>query len=96
VSVRVTNTGSRTGEAVVQLYVGFPTTTGEPPNQLKGFEKVALKPGKRKRVKMILDSSSFATWNTDAHVWSVALGQYTLRVGTSSRDLGAQTVVVLK
>src|SRR5262249_22123550 len=36
VSLRVRNTGTRAGAAVVQLYVGFPASTGEPPNQLKG------------------------------------------------------------
>jgi beta-glucosidase len=95
VSLRVTNTGGRAGATVVQLYVGFPVSTGEPPNQLKGFAKVALQPGKRKHVRMILDASSFATWSTSDGRWIVYPGAYTLRVGTSSRDLPAQAVVSL-
>jgi beta-glucosidase len=94
VSVRVTNTGSRTGAAVVQLYVGFPDVTGEPPNQLKGFARVALKPGRRRRVKMRLNSSSFASWSTADAAWAVQPGEYRIRVGTSSRDLPLQTSVV--
>jgi beta-glucosidase len=95
VSVEVSNTGRRRGTAVVQLYVGFPAATGEPPNQLKGFAKVALSPGKRRRLKMLLDASSFATWSPSAGRWVVAPGAYTLSVGTSSRDFAAQTVVML-
>jgi len=93
VSARVTNTGSRPGSAVVQLYVGFPTSTGEPPNQLKGFAKIALQPRRRKRVKMVLGPSSFSTWSTTDGAWVVSPGQYVLRVGTSSRDLPAQVTV---
>src|SRR5262245_4661881 len=94
VSARVTNTGGRAGATVVQLYVGFPASTGEPPNQLKGFAKIALEPGRRKRVRMVLDSSSFSTWSTASGGWVVYPGQYVLRVGTSSRDLPEQAVVV--
>jgi beta-glucosidase len=93
VSARVTNTGSRPGSTVVELYVGFPTSTGEPPNQLKGFAKIALQPRRRKRVKMVLDASSFSTWSTTDGAWVVSPGQYVLRVGTSSRDLPAQVTV---
>jgi beta-glucosidase len=91
----VTNTGSRAGTAVVRLYVGFPGSIGEPPNQLKGFGKVALKPGRRRGVKMRLDSSSFAVWSTADHRWTVEPGAYVLRVGTSSRDLVAQAPATL-
>ena len=96
VSVRVKNTGSRAGAAVVQLYVGFPAATGEPPNQLKGFGKVGLDPGKRKRVKMTLDSASFATWSSADRKWVVQPGKYVLRVGTSSRDLPLEKTASLR
>jgi beta-glucosidase len=95
VSVSVRNTGTRAGAAVVQLYVGFPAAAGEPPNQLKGFAKVLLEPGRRRRVRMRLDSSSFAAWSTADGAWVVHPGEYQLRVGTSSRDLPEQASVVL-
>src|SRR5262249_59190742 len=66
VSVRVTNTGTVGGAEVVQLYVGFPQSAGEPPNQLKGFGKVFLKPRQRQRVRMTLRQPSFAEWNDGA------------------------------
>jgi hypothetical protein len=53
------------------------------------------RPGKRKRVRMVLDSSSFATWSTADGEWVVYPGEYVLRVGTSSRALSEQAIVVL-
>jgi beta-glucosidase len=52
VSADVTNTGHRSGSDVVQLYVGDPSSAAvpEPPNQLQGFQKVALGPGQTRRV----------------------------------------------
>jgi hypothetical protein len=44
---------------------------------------------------MVLDSSSFATWSTADGGWVVSPGEYVVRVGTSSRDLPEQAVVVL-
>lgn len=77
----------RVGAEVVELYVGFPSQTGEPPNQLKGFAKVLLSPGETRTVTIALDRSSFSTWNSRANRWTVAPGTYTIRAGTSSRDL---------
>ena len=96
VSVRVKNTGTRAGTAVVQLYVGFPASTGEPPNQLKGFGKVFLKPRRTRRIKMVLDPSSFASWSATANAWVVEPGTYTLHVGTSSRDLPLEATVAIQ
>src|SRR5207253_2257751 len=45
VSFTVTNTGKRQGSEVAQVYVGAPAASGEPPKQLKGFQKVSLEPG---------------------------------------------------
>jgi beta-glucosidase len=87
VSVRVTNTGKREGAEVVQLYLGFPAAAEEPPNQLKGFEKIGLKPGESKVVTMKLDKDSLGAWDTDAHGWRVYPGSYTAMVGRSSRDI---------
>jgi beta-glucosidase len=95
VSVRVTNTGNRAGAEVVQLYLGFPPVTGEPPNQLKGFAKVFLAPQQTDTVTLALPRSSLATWSTTANGWVVQPGRYQLRAGTSSRDLPLETTLVL-
>ena len=87
VKVRVTNTGTREGAEVVQLYLGSPAAAEEPPKQLKGFEKILLKPGESKVVTMKLDKNSFAAWDTESHAWKVYPGTYSVMVGSSSRDI---------
>jgi beta-glucosidase len=93
VSVAVTNTGGRAGAAVVQLYVGFPAAAEEPPNQLKGFTKVVLAPAATQRVTMRLDRSSLSAWDAETSQSVVHPGTYTVRVGTSSRDLPQEATV---
>ncbi len=87
VRVRVTNSGKRTGAEVVQLYVAFPKEAAEPPRQLKGFERVDLKPGESRMVTMKLDGSSLRAWDEGAHGWKVYPGKYDVEVGSSSRDI---------
>ncbi|MER6302521.1 glycoside hydrolase family 3 C-terminal domain-containing protein [Kitasatospora sp. NPDC001539] len=86
VSFDLTNRGSRTGTEVPQLYVAFPSTAGEPPQQLKAFDKVTLAPGRSTRVELQLDRSSFSVWDQDTHGWRIPGGQYGLTVGSSSRS----------
>ncbi|HEX3899459.1 MAG TPA: glycoside hydrolase family 3 C-terminal domain-containing protein [Mycobacteriales bacterium] len=86
----VTNVGTRSGSEVAQLYVGDPKAAHEPPIQLKGYQKVALEPGKRQWVTLHLNSRSFAYWNTKANDWRVAPGCYTINVGDSSSHLPLQ------
>ncbi len=88
VSVNVTNTGSRAGKEVVQLYVSdVESTVIRPVQELKGFEKVELAPGETKTVTFTLDKRAFAYWNTTLHDWHVESGAFLVRVGKSSRDI---------
>jgi beta-glucosidase len=83
-SADVTNTGHRSGAEVAQLYVGDPASTGEPAEQLKGFQRVTLRPGETTRVSFRLGHGAFAWWN--GH-WTVTAGTYALMVGDSSANL---------
>jgi beta-glucosidase len=83
----ITDTGPRAGSDVVQAYVGDPGSTGEPPEQLKAFQKVSLSPGQTRTVTLTLDPRAFATWSTTANAWTVAPGTYRLMLGDSSTDL---------
>jgi beta-glucosidase len=83
----VTNTGRAAGAEVAQLYVSMPPAAGEPPKQLKGYQKVALQPGKSAQVTIDLDRRAFAHWSNSAGGWEVAPGTYTIRVGGSSAKL---------
>ncbi len=90
VSATITNTGARTGADVAQLYVGFPSSAGEPPKLLKGFQKVTLSPGQSQSVSFTLNASAFAYWDTTAHNWVVPRGTFKLMLGDSSRNLPLQ------
>ena len=88
VSVDITNTGSRAGKEIVQLYVRDCTNaTNRPVHELKGFEKVSLEPGETKTVTFKLDKRSFAWYSTQVEDWYAANGKYIIEIGASSRDI---------
>jgi beta-glucosidase len=80
----VTNTGHVTGSDVAQLYLGDPAVAGEPPRQLKGFQRVTLAPGQAARVTFSLDSHDLSYWKTSANNWVVPNGPFQVYVGDSS------------
>lgn len=86
VSFDVRNTGRRAGSDVGQVYVAFPSSAGEPPQQLKGFLKVHLAPGASQRVTLNLDQRAFQVWSEGHHGWLTVPGCYRLTVARSSRD----------
>jgi beta-glucosidase len=80
----VTNSGTRAGAEVPQVYVGQPSAVGEPPKNLRGFTRVSLNPGQTVHVAITLDARSFQYWNNG---WTNATGANTISVGSSSRDI---------
>ena len=71
VSAEVTNTGSRPGEEIVQLYVRLMgTSVSQPVRALKGFQRISLAPGETKKVTFNLDPHALALWN-DRNQWVV-------------------------
>jgi len=83
----VKNTGTRAGEEVVQLYVGFPASkVDRPVKLLRGFEKVALAPGETKRVSLPVEVKDLAYYDPDAKKWVVERTPYPVLVGPSSRQ----------
>lgn len=84
VEVDVTNTGSRTGDEVVQLYVRDDVSSvPRPLLELRGFERVTLKPGEKRSVQFRLDPDSLAFWNIDV-AYAVEPGTFTIHAGFSS------------
>ena len=91
VSVDITNTGSRPGAEVVQLYVGdLHPKIPRPPKELKGFEKVWLKPGETKTATFDLSERAFAYYDVQNKQWTAVPGVYEILVGSSSRDIKAK------
>ena len=97
IRVDVTNTGSRAGKEVVQLYVSAPDSRViRPVRELRGFDKIELAPGETKMVSFTLDKRAFAYWNTDIHDWYVESGKYLLQIGGSSRDIAIEQEVYVE
>ena len=94
VSVSVKNTGSRAGTETIQLYIrDLVSSVTRPVKELKGFQKVSLKPGESKTVTLEItpDSLSFYDINMD---FVVEPGEFEIMVGNSSRDEDLQKVVL--
>ena len=82
----VTNTGEREGAEVVQMYIrDLVSSVTRPVKELKGFDKVFLKPGETKTVKLDItpESLSFFDINMD---YVVEPGDFEIMIGNSSRD----------
>lgn len=88
VSVDITNTGSRAGKEIVQLYIGqrHPQVP-RPTKELKGFKKVQLQPGETKTVSFDITPDMLAYYSEAAHSWQVDNDQYTAYVCSSSEDV---------
>ena len=88
VTLTVTNTGSRAGAEIVQVYAAKPDARiFRPAQELKAFTKVWLEAGESKTVTLPLDDKAFRYWNTKTDSWEIEGGTYELRVGASSADI---------
>lgn len=87
VSFTVTNTGAVSGTEIPQMYLGFPTSAGEPPKVLRGFDDVLLTPGQITTVSMALNERDLSIWDTPSQSWVRPQGTFTVYVGASSRDI---------
>jgi len=91
VTCDITNTGTRPGAEVVQLYVtDGHASVPRPEQELKAFAKVALGAGETKTVSLPLSGRSFAFYSPEQNGWVVEPGSYGLRIGSSSRDIRLQ------
>jgi beta-glucosidase len=93
VSLEVKNTGDRAGTDTVQLYIhetASPVAT--PIKQLRGFERVDLKPGETKNVTLTLTPEDLQLLDRDMH-WRVVPGDFEIMVGRSSEDLPLKGVL---
>jgi len=87
VTCTVKNAGKVDGYEVAQLYLKFPSTAGEPPKQLKGFQRLTIGAGKTATATFTLDDGSFSIWDAKTHQWSLVHGTFGVMVGSSSGDI---------
>ncbi|WP_337102145.1 glycoside hydrolase family 3 C-terminal domain-containing protein [Paenibacillus sp. YIM B09110] len=97
VSVKVRNTGARTGKEIVQLYVrDIVSEVIRPEKELKGFAKVELQPGEEKEVTFELDKRSFAFYDVELKDWRVETGEFAVLIGRSSADIVLSDTLVVQ
>lgn len=86
VSVQIENTGSRVGDEVVQLYLkDVAASVTRPVEELKGFQRVSLRPGEKRRLEFTLAPQHLGFYNQDMR-FIVEPGEFKVMVGSSSAD----------
>lgn len=96
-SVTVKNTGKREGAEVVQLYIRDVESSVERPyKELKGFQKVYLKAGESKVVKLTIDKEALSFFDAQKHDWVAEKGKFEAIIGSSSTDIRTKAEFTLK
>jgi beta-glucosidase len=94
VSADVTNTGTREGDAVVQMYVQhMGTKVQEPHEALKGFKRVTVAAGATKTVEIPLKAETLAWWDEKQSGWKVESEPVRVMIGDSSADMLLNTTI---
>jgi beta-glucosidase len=97
VSVTVTNTGTRPGSEVVQVYVrDVQSSLSRPERELKAFAKVFLAPGETQTASLRLDQRAFALWHPTHRRWVVEDGDFEIQVGSSSADIRVTALLTVE
>ena len=88
VSVDVQNTGTREGDEVVQMYVGYPDSAiVRPTKQLRGFKRIHLAAGETQTVTFPLRGEQLTYWDKAARRFALEAGTVDIKVGASSADI---------
>jgi beta-glucosidase len=92
VTVDIKNTGAVEGKEIAQVYVTAPAgTLDKPAQELKAFAKTkSLKPGESQSLKMEIKTTDLASFDEAKNAWVVDAGEYTVKIGASSRDIKAE------
>jgi beta-glucosidase len=95
VSFTVTNTGSRDGIEIAEVYAALPAAAQEPPKRLVGWARVKLAPGESKSVSVAIEPKYLSIWDEKGNAWKLLPGSYNLMVGGSSQDLPLTKTITL-
>ena len=91
ITMEIKNTGDRAGAEVVQLYVqDVEASVERPEKELKGFEKVFLEAGERKKVEFVVDKMDLSFFDERENCWKAEKGKFKILIGSSSRDIRLQ------
>ena len=96
-TVSIKNTGKREGAEVAQLYISdLKSSVPRPVKELKGFEKINLKPGEQKEVSFTIDKSALSFFDAATHQWVAEPGEFEALVGASSSDIKTKVKFTLQ
>ncbi|MET7036009.1 glycoside hydrolase family 3 C-terminal domain-containing protein [Elizabethkingia miricola] len=96
-TVSIKNTGKREGAEVAQLYISdLKSSVPRPAKELKGFEKINLKPGEQKEVSFTIDKSALSFFDAATHQWVAEPGEFEALVGASSSDIKTKVKFTLQ
>jgi beta-glucosidase len=94
VSVDITNTGSRAGDEVVQMYIRYPNSAvTRPVRELKGFQRISLQAGETRQVIMPLAAQSLAYFNENTGSYVVEAEDVVIEIGRSSAEIELQQII---
>jgi len=96
VSFTVTNTSSRAGSEIAEVYASLPASASEPPKRLVGWSKVRLNPGESKEVMVDVDPKYLSIFSVQQNGWQLIPGDYVFMAGGSSQDLPLKQTANLK
>jgi beta-glucosidase len=97
VSVDVRNSGGRVGDEVVQFYVAHEGSKVERAREeLKGFQRITLPPGKKTTVKFVLKAQDLAYWSVEKGAWDIEADQVNVMVGSSSAEIRMKTKLMVR
>jgi len=96
-TVTIKNIGDKSGKEVVQVYVSKPNTTIDRPSQeLKAFSKTkALEPNGTQEIVFRIPVSELSYWDENRSDWALETGNYSIRLGASSRDVRSKIEINL-
>ena len=95
-SFDLANTGKVAGTEIVQLYLrDMVSSVVRPLKELKGFQKIMLKPGEQRRVSFTVDRELLSFFNSKL-TWGAEAGEFKLMVGSASDDIRLETSYTLK
>jgi beta-glucosidase len=97
VSVEVKNTGTRDGEEVVEMYVKHLNSTVERPlKELRGFERISLRPNETRTVRLPLEGADLTYWDAGKQSFVVEPGRLSIMLGASSADVRLEKTIEVR
>lgn len=97
ITLPVTNTGSREGSEVIQLYISdLKSSLPRPVKELKGFSKTKLAPGETREVTFTIGKEALSFFDDTRHEWVTEPGKFEALVGASSTDIRNRVAFELK